>query len=361
MEEKYGLESAASPWEVFALGGLAPLGPCAQVHLAPKIPPGLLNTALMTYLSLEDDEYLLAVIDASGGRLAGCCALTTRRIYWAAIDDTDQRPPPAKGRLSVRFRRQSLRRHVLEYDRLPPAIIESQGSDGSFRLDFGAGRVLTLKGVDANLALLLRQYLEKMRTVARNESSPLLTAMEPGLASRAARAWPAVAQVSSRARNLGEDLHQFRRALETATPHAFVTPFLILVCVVVYAVMVFSGVSPLWPTGSQLILWGANEGARVILLHEYWRLFTSVFVHGGFIHVALNMWSLLAIGPLVERLYGNVAFAVIYLTAGIGGALSSIAANPVRASVSAQARFAGCWGHLLPFCSCIGARSRRWS
>ena len=147
----------------------------------------------------------------------------------------------------------------------------------------------------------------------------------------------------------------------TATPHAFVTPFLILVCVVVYAVMVYSGVSPLWPTGSQLILWGANEGARVILLHEYWRLFTSVFVHGGFIHVALNMWSLLAIGPLVERLYGNVAFAVIYLAAGIGGALSSIAANPVRASVGASARFAECWGHLWHFCSCIVARSRRLS
>ena len=163
------------------------------------------------------------------------------------------------------------------------------------------------------------------------------------------------------ARNLGEDLHQFRRALETATPHAFVTPFLILVCVVVYAVMVFSGVSPLWPTGSQLILWGANEGARVILLHEYWRLFTSVFVHGGFIHVALNMWSLLAIGPLVERLYGNVAFAVIYLAAGIGGALSSIAANPVRASVGASGAICGVLGALVAFLLVHSARSRRWS
>jgi rhomboid protease GluP len=349
MEQKDGLEVAASRWEVFALSWLAHLGPFAQVHLAPKIPPGLLNTALMAYLSLEDDEYLLAVIDGSGGKLAGCCALTTRRLYWAAVDESDEIPPTVNGRLPIRFRQRLLRRHVLEYGALPPAILESHGPDGSSRLDFGGERVLTLKGVDANLALCLRQYLAKMRAVARGESAPVLDDVEPDLAARAARAWPAVAQVSSRARNLGVDLHLFRDALETATPHAFVTPFLILVCVVVYADMVFSRVDPMWPTGPQLILWGANEGARVILRHEYWRLLTSVFVHGGLIHVALNMWSLLAIGPLVERLYGNAAFAVIYVAAGIGGALSSVAANPVPPSVGASGAICGVLGALVAF------------
>ena len=67
MERQDGLEVGASPWEIFALGALAPLAPYAQVHLAPKIPPGLLNTALMSYLSLQSDEQLLAVIDGSGG------------------------------------------------------------------------------------------------------------------------------------------------------------------------------------------------------------------------------------------------------------------------------------------------------
>ena len=47
MERKDGLEVAASSWQVFALGALAPLGPYAQVHLAPKIPPGVLNTTLV--------------------------------------------------------------------------------------------------------------------------------------------------------------------------------------------------------------------------------------------------------------------------------------------------------------------------
>ena len=154
-------------------------------------------------------------------------------------------------------------------------------------------------------------------------------------------------EVSSRARNLGEDLHQFSGgSRDRDSPricNALPDPRLRVVC----AVMVFSGVSPLWPTGSQLILWGANEGARVILLHEYWRLFTSVFVHGGFIHMALDTVEPAGDRPLVERLYGNVAFAMIYLAAGIGGALSSLAANPVRASVGASGAMSGVLGDLL--------------
>jgi rhomboid protease GluP len=349
MEQKDGLEVAAGPWEVFALGALAPLGPYAQVHLAPKIPPGVLNAALMAYLSLQSDEYLLAAIDGSGGKLAGCCALTTRRIYWAAIDESDDRPQTARSRLTFRGRRQSLYRHVLDYDALPLEITEVHGPDGSFRLDFGGGQALILTGVDASLVLTLRRYLETMGAVARTGSAPVLAERQPELAARVARAWPAVAQVSDRARSLGLDLHQFRRALEAATPRVVVTPALIAVCVVVFGAMVVSGVPPLWPSGSQLILWGANEGARVILRHEYWRLFTSAFVHGGFIHVALNMWSVLAIGPLVERLYGNAAFAVIYLAAGVGGACASVAASPVRVSVGASGAICGVLGALLAF------------
>ena len=104
----------------------------------------------------------------------------------------------------------------------------------------------------------------------------------------------------------------------------------------------------LWPKGAELIVWGANEGVRIVLQHEYWRLFTSVFVHGGFIHLAVNMWSLFVIGPLVERIYGNWAFAVLYVAAGIGGAIASVAASPVRIGVGASGAICGLLGALWP-------------
>ena len=113
--------------------------------------------------------------------------------------------------------------------------------------------------------------------------------------------------------------------------------------------MVASGVHWLWPTGDELVDWGANDGFDVALNHQYWRLFTNVFLHGGLIHVALNMWSLLVVGPLVERLYGNLAFAVIYLASGVAGAIASFASFPARVGVGASGAICGVLGALVAF------------
>src|SRR5262245_12317169 len=90
MESGDGFEVGAGSWEVFALAAIAPLGPITQVHLAPKLPPALLNSALVTYLSLERDELLLALVDGGARKPSGCCALTTRRIYW--VQEQENRP-----------------------------------------------------------------------------------------------------------------------------------------------------------------------------------------------------------------------------------------------------------------------------
>jgi rhomboid protease GluP len=145
------------------------------------------------------------------------------------------------------------------------------------------------------------------------------------------------------------DLVRFRRALFAGTPRLVMTPLFVVACAGVYLAMVLSGVPLVWPTGPQLIRWGANEGTRIILRHEYWRLITMVFVHGGLIHLVVNMWSLAVIGPLVERLYGTLAFAIIYLAAGVGGALASVAASPSRISVGASGAICGVLGALLAF------------
>ena len=155
--------------------------------------------------------------------------------------------------------------------------------------------------------------------------------------------------MTAKGRAFGQDLSQFRAALQSATPRAVMTPVFTGACVIVYVAMVASGVHWLWPTATQLIDWGANQGIGIALNHEYWRLFTSVFLHGGLIHLAMNMWSLLVIGPLVERLYGNLAFAVIYLASGVGGAIASLAASPLRVGVGASGAICGVLGALVAF------------
>ncbi len=150
-------------------------------------------------------------------------------------------------------------------------------------------------------------------------------------------------------RTLNLELSTFRRDLMAATAHVVVTPFLLTACIVVFVVMAIRGVDPFSPSAQQLLSWGANNGARVVLRHEAWRLPASVFIHGGLLHLAINMWCLFNIGPLVERFFGNIATAVLYLAAGVGGAIASMATLPVRISVGASGAIFGLLGALLAF------------
>ncbi|HEX8069146.1 MAG TPA: rhomboid family intramembrane serine protease [Pyrinomonadaceae bacterium] len=52
---------------------------------------------------------------------------------------------------------------------------------------------------------------------------------------------------------------------------------------------------------------------------EWWRLVTPVFIHIGWIHLLVNMYSLFAIGPYVERLYGSAKFVCFWIVTGIAG------------------------------------------
>jgi rhomboid protease GluP len=154
---------------------------------------------------------------------------------------------------------------------------------------------------------------------------------------------------ANRGRISPADLLAFRRTLDEATRRAVVTPLIVVVCGAWFAAMTAAGVPILLPTASQLVGWGANDGARVMLRHEYWRLVASVFVHGGLIHLVVNMWSLLMVGPLVERIFGHLAFVVLYLAAGTGGAIASAAVPPLRVSVGASGAICGVLGALLAF------------
>ena len=50
-----------------------------------------------------------------------------------------------------------------------------------------------------------------------------------------------------------------------------------------------------------------------------WTVVTYMFVHGGLMHLALNMWTLWLFGPRVEQAWGASTFTWYYLWCGIGG------------------------------------------
>jgi hypothetical protein len=57
------------------------------------------------------------------------------------------------------------------------------------------------------------------------------------------------------------------------------------------------------------------------ILTEPWRMVTSIFLHGGFMHLLLNAWALFLFGTLVEKKAGEEEFFKIFIIAGIVGSL----------------------------------------
>lgn len=81
---------------------------------------------------------------------------------------------------------------------------------------------------------------------------------------------------------------------------------------------------------------------------QYYRLFTSAFIHGGLLHLVVNMYSLYIVGSQVESYMGKFKFCIIYLFSALAGSLLSITVSSY-ASVGASGAIFGLLGSLLYF------------
>lgn len=107
-----------------------------------------------------------------------------------------------------------------------------------------------------------------------------------------------------------------------------------------------AGLQPAEAANLALMALGANGHDLVFGQGEWWRLGASMFLHGGFEHLMLNMISLFMVGGLAERLAGPWRFVLIYILAGLAGSLFS-ALQPGGLSVGASGAILGIAGALL--------------
>ena len=68
---------------------------------------------------------------------------------------------------------------------------------------------------------------------------------------------------------------------------------------------------------------GAMQPLAIALDGQYWRFFTSMFLHTGLLHLAFNMYALYLFGDLVEDIYGRAGFVAIYFLSGFLGGVAS--------------------------------------
>jgi rhomboid protease GluP len=82
---------------------------------------------------------------------------------------------------------------------------------------------------------------------------------------------------------------------------------------------------------------------------QWWRLVMAMFLHGGLLHIAMNTWVLMDLGPQVEEVYGSARYLFLYVFTGTAGfALSSLMGH---FSVGASGSLMGLIGVMLALTS----------
>lgn len=84
-----------------------------------------------------------------------------------------------------------------------------------------------------------------------------------------------------------------------------------------------------------------------ILAGQWWRLVTAIFLHAGLLHIGMNMWCLVDLGPEVESLFSTTKFTVLYMVTGVAGFVLSLWWSPFGLSVGASGAIMGLIGILI--------------
>jgi membrane associated rhomboid family serine protease len=91
---------------------------------------------------------------------------------------------------------------------------------------------------------------------------------------------------------------------------------------------------------------------------DYLPFVTNMFLHGGWLHLIFNMWTLWLFGPAVEDRLGPARFLFFYLTCGVIASTAHVMFNPLSpvptlGASGAIAGVLGCYVFLFPYASVI--------
>lgn len=127
----------------------------------------------------------------------------------------------------------------------------------------------------------------------------------------------------------------------TSRDRPIVTWILVTICAVAFVIAYLAGLSAV--AGD----FGMNPVA-IGLDGQWYRLVTSVFLHWTILHIGFNMLVLVMLGPTLETVFGHVRFAILFVVAGIGGAVASYCFSSLgTTSVGASGAIFGLMGALI--------------
>jgi len=86
---------------------------------------------------------------------------------------------------------------------------------------------------------------------------------------------------------------------------------------------------------------GAKNAARIKYEGEWWRLFTPIMLHAGFLHLVGNLSVQLRTGAMLEYVFGHTEWLLIYTFAGAYGVLAGCVFAPSSLGVGASGGLCG--------------------
>ena len=124
------------------------------------------------------------------------------------------------------------------------------------------------------------------------------------------------------------------------------TPPVVIISLIIANILIFLYEAMMGPYHLELFIHAHG------LVPDHFRfssLLTSMFLHGGWLHVLGNMWFLWIYGRNVEDIMGSAKFLVFYLLCGIAAALVHVFFNPYSTAptVGASGAIAGVMGGYL--------------
>lgn len=129
---------------------------------------------------------------------------------------------------------------------------------------------------------------------------------------------------------------------------SIVNYIIVAINVIVFAITAFGGDVT---KAAYLATKGGMVPYFVMENHEYYRLFTSMFLHGSLSHIFSNMLVLTFIGDNLERSVGKLKYIIIYMITGLGGSLAALlfynSTDPFVCCVGASGAIFGVLGALV--------------
>jgi len=80
-----------------------------------------------------------------------------------------------------------------------------------------------------------------------------------------------------------------------------------------------TSLTPVPRLGERIFQEGALTPDAVLRQHEWWRLLSYAFLHGGILHIFFNMYFLYSLGPVMEAMWGSGRTLLLYLVSAVAG------------------------------------------